>query len=397
MSNWQTKALGDLVTDPITYGIVQPGGFTKNGILLIRGKDYMQGWAGEGEFFRVSPELHDQYKRSKVTKGDLLLSIAGYVGEVAIVPNWIGEANITQTTARIRCNEEILSSRYLLYFLQSDNGREISKKFSKGSAQSGLNLADIAKFEIPLPPLPEQKKIAEILSRIDTTIAQLKLKAQKLDALHFSLAEALFEALHRDGEPSALQEFAEIRTGIAKNSSDEGDMAELPYMRVANVQDGYLDLSEIKTINVDKSRVARYLLQKGDVLINEGGDLDKVGRGVIWHGEIRDCLHQNHVFAVRCSDRLMPEFLSLLLRTSYSKNYFLGCAKQTTNLASINSTQLKSFPIPLLSLSAQKEFINHIMSINKSISSVSKKISSLTAMKKAISSDLLSARKRVTL
>ena len=93
----------------------------------------------------------------------------------------------------------------------------------------------------------------------------------------------------------------------------------------------------------------------------------------------------------------MPEFLSLLLKTSYSKKYFLGCAKQTTNLASINSTQLKSFPIPLPSLSAQKEFIDHITSINKSISSVSKKISSLTAMKNAISSDLLSGRKRVTL
>ena len=174
-------------------------------------------------------------------------------------------------------------------------------------------------------------------------------------------------------------------------------MAELPYMRVANVQDGYLDLSEIKTINVDKSRVARYLLQKGDVLINEGGDLDKVGRGVIWHGEIRECLHQNHVFAVRCSERLMPEFLSLLLKTSYSKNFFLGCAKQTTNLASINSTQLKSFPIPLPSLSAQKEFVNQISSIKQSTSSVSSKISSLAAMKNAISSDLLSGRKRVTL
>jgi restriction endonuclease S subunit len=295
----------------------------------------------------------------------------------------------------IRANQKA-DSLFLYYLLSSPKIIAKAVESSAGNVMPRASWSDLAGIEIELPPLPEQKKIAEILSGIDTTIAQLKLKAQKLDALHFSLAEALFEVLHRDGEPSALQEFAEIRTGIAKNSSDEGDMAELPYMRVANVQDGYLDLSEIKTINVDKGRIARYLLQKGDVLINEGGDLDKVGRGVIWHGEIRECLHQNHVFAVRCSERLIPEFLSLLLKTSYSKNYFLGCAKQTTNLASINSTQLKSFPIPLPSLSAQKEFINHITSINKSISSVSKKISSLTAMKTAISSDLLSGRKRVT-
>ena len=352
-------------------------------------------------FFQGKSEFGSKYAQAKIwcsdpvkiaKMNDILLSVRAPVGESNLAPNI---CCIGRGLAALRADQEKLLQEFLWH--QIDFKKVYLQRISQGSTFDAISGKDLSELEIELPPLPEQKKIAEILSGVDTTIAKLKLKAQKLEALQFSLAEELAEVLHRGGELSALQEFAEIRTGIAKNSSDEGDMAELPYMRVANVQDGYLDLSEIKTINVDKSRVARYLLQKGDVLINEGGDLDKVGRGVIWHGEIRDCLHQNHVFAVRCSDRLIPEFLSLLLRTSYSKNYFLGCAKQTTNLASINSTQLKSFPIPLPSLSAQKEFVNHITSINKSISSVSKKISSLTAMKSAISSDLLSGRKRVTL
>jgi len=177
MSDWKTGFLSDMVTDPITYGIVQPGDFRKDGVPLIRGKDYMQGWAGEGDLFRVDPDLHEKYKRSKVTKGDVLLSIAGYVGEAAIVPEWIEEANITQTSARIRCDEAVLSSKYLYYFLKSDEGREITKRFSKGSAQSGLNLADIGKFEIPVPPLPEQKKIAEILSGMDKLLRLLQFSA----------------------------------------------------------------------------------------------------------------------------------------------------------------------------------------------------------------------------
>ena len=393
MSDIQSGLLGEF-TSQITGGGTpsrEVSEFWNGGIPWVSVKDLASS-NPESSAEKISEQGLASSASRLIPAGIPIVATRMAVGRSAV---FASDVAINQDLKAIFPNEELLEKRYLFHFLRANESKLASK--GTGSTVKGIRLEDLEQLPILVPPLPEQKKIAEILSGIDTTIAQLKLKAQKLDALHFSLAEALSEVLHRDGKPSALQEFAEIRTGIAKNSSDEGDMAELPYMRVANVQDGYLDLSEIKTINVDKSRVARYLLQKGDVLINEGGDLDKVGRGVIWHGEIRECLHQNHVFAVRCSERLMPEFLSLLLKTSYSKNFFLGCAKQTTNLASINSTQLKSFPIPLPSLSAQKEFVNQISSIKQSTSSVSSKISSLAAMKNAISSDLLSGRKRVTL
>lgn len=107
-------------------------------------------------------------------------------------------------------------------------------------------------------------------------------------------------------------------------------------------------MAEVKTIRISKDNVERYLLRDGDVLLTEGGDYDKLARGCVWRNEISNCLHQNHIFAVRPDQaRLLPDFLALLCRSRYKKNYFLGCAKQTTNLASINSTQLKRFPIAL--------------------------------------------------
>jgi type I restriction enzyme S subunit len=295
---------------------------------------------------------------------------------------------------KIEPNERI-DKRFLFYLL--DAKTQEWKTAGSGMAMIHLTKAGIEKELLSVPPLPEQKKIAEILSGIDSAIAKLKWKARKLDSLQFSLTEEFAQELNGKGEPSALEENAEIRTGVAKNSNNEGDMVEMPYMRVANVQDGYLDLSEIKTISIDRGKVKRYLLHKGDVLINEGGDLDKVGRGVIWHEEIKECLHQNHVFAVRCSERLMPEFLSLYLKSSHSKNYFLGCAKQTTNLASINSTQLKSFPIPVPELSVQEKFIERITSTKDLSFAIATEISGLGAIKKAISGDLLSGRKRVSI
>ncbi len=140
----------------------------------------------------------------------------------------------------------------------------------------------------------------------------------------------------------SLEEVAEVQTGLAKGKSDVKDPVILPYLRVANVQDGFLDLSEVKTIRVAREEIDRYRLRANDVL------LTKLGRGFIWHGQIDPCLHQNHVFVVRPkAEALRPEFLTLLTASPYGRRYFLGCAKRTTNLASINSTQLKQFPVLL--------------------------------------------------
>lgn len=158
----------------------------------------------------------------------------------------------------------------------------------------------------------------------------------------------------------ALSEVAEVRTGLAKGKTNLIDPVELPYLRVANVQDGFIDLNEVKTISVERQNIARYALAPGDILMTEGGDFDKLGRGAVWNGTIDPCLHQNHVFSVRVDSKLVnPLFLSSLSGSPYGRTYFLSCAKRSTNLASINSSQLKSFPVLLPPVAEQ----NHIAKI----------------------------------
>lgn len=152
-----------------------------------------------------------------------------------------------------------------------------------------------------------------------------------------------------------LENIAVIQTGIAKNQKIEGDIIEVPYLRVANVQDGHLNLKEIKKIRILKSNVDRYLLKHHDVLLTEGGDFDKLGRGSIWDSQIDICVHQNHIFVVRPDNkRLLPQFLSAQTSSDFGKRYFQSCSKQSTNLASINSSQLKNFPVLLPPLPEQK-------------------------------------------
>ena len=127
-------------------------------------------------------------------------------------------------------------------------------------------------------------------------------------------------------------------------------------MRVANVQDGRIELGDVQNIEVAPEEVDRYLLESGDVLLTEGGDPDKLGRGAVWYGAIPRCIHQNHIFRVRPGPHLDSEFLSSLIGSERGKRYFLRAAKQTTGIASINMTQLRNFPLLVPPTALQARF-----------------------------------------
>jgi type I restriction enzyme, S subunit len=192
-----------------------------------------------------------------------------------------------------------------------------------------------------------------------------------------------------------LSQVAAVQTGIAKGRRQIVDPVELPYLRVANVHFGRLDLEEVKTILISKRDVTRYQLRPGDILLTEGGDFDKLGRGTIWRGELEPCLHQNHIFAVRCDlCQVMPEWIALLTESSYGRRYFTLCSKQSTNLASINSTQLKRFPVPLPSLDEQATVISRIATADDCRTQIQRLLSLKSRMRRGIAHQLLTGQLR---
>jgi type I restriction enzyme S subunit len=161
---------------------------------------------------------------------------------------------------------------------------------------------------------------------------------------------------------ASLDMIAEIGSGISvsKNRVVKNPV-ELPYLRVANVLRGNIDLTEVKTIRVEKERVDEYLLEAGDILFNEGGDRDKLGRGWIWEGQIPKCVHQNHVFRARLIDQsLLDARLVSHWGNTFGQNFFLTHGKQTTNLASINRAVLSKLPVPIPPIAEQSQIIREV-------------------------------------
>jgi type I restriction enzyme, S subunit len=146
---------------------------------------------------------------------------------------------------------------------------------------------------------------------------------------------------------TTLDEIADIQGGIQKGKkrSSSLPLRDVPYLRVANVQRGYLDLDVVQTIQATEEEISQLRLQVGDVLFNEGGDRDKLGRGWIWSGAISECIHQNHVFRARIIDRILDPKLLSWYGNTVGQQYFFDEGKQTTNLASLNSSKLKALPV----------------------------------------------------
>lgn len=236
-------------------------------------------------------------------------------------------------------------------------------------------------MQSPCPSATEQAAIVRFLDWADGRIGRAIRAKRKVIAL---LAEQKLSITQRTVtrgadsgialKPSGIQWFGEIphhwevrplkavsqiQSGVTLGKDYGGQPThEFPYLRVANVQAGFVNLSVVKAIRVPMAEARRSTLAVGDVLMTEGGDPDKLGRGCVWEGQVSPCLHQNHVFAVRPDQhRLEPRFLSAFMGTSYARAYFQSTAKQTTNLASTNKTKIGRLQVPLPGLDEQRAIL----------------------------------------
>lgn len=226
--------------------------------------------------------------------------------------------------------------------------------------QTILQLAVMGKL---VPQDPNDEPASELLKRIAQEKAQLvkegKIKKQK-PLPPISDEEKPFE-LPEGWEWCLFEDIIDIQSGITKGRNlSNRTLVKVPYLRVANVQRGYLDLTEIKQIEIPIEEKEKYQVVKGDLLITEGGDWDTVGRTTVWCHDWY-IANQNHVFKGRnIGQDVDPYWLETYMNSPFSRQYFANASKQTTNLASINKTQLRGCPVAIPPSSEAKKIMSKL-------------------------------------
>ena len=339
--------------------------------------------------------------------GDILISVRAPVGETNRVDTKLG---IGRGLSAIRFDEKSQSFGWHIL----NHSKEALERVTQGSTFAAVGGGELRNLPILLPPLPEQWAIAAVLDSIDDAIEGAEAVIAATEQLRDSLLHDLLTrglpgqhtewrdvpglgTIPADWEVVRLGDVATVQTGRAVNKGSRSDgVLEVPYLSVANVKDGYLDLGVVKTMRVSQSEIQRYGLRQGDVLFTEGGDADKLGRGTVWKEEIPLCLHQNHVFAVRPEfGVLKSEFLSAFAGSGFGKSYFMGAAKQTTNLASVNSSQLKQMTLALPDIREQGKIIGALSGMGVSIQEATAERNNLQVLKESAADALLTGRVRV--
>lgn len=294
-----------------------------------------------------------------IPAGTLLVAMYGSIGKLGIT----GMECCTNQAIAYAKELRGVTTKYMFYYMAMMKSELISK--GKGGTQKNISQTVLNSLDVIVPPIEEQERIVfrieEMLSQLDDGVETLiKTKEQ----LKFYRQAALTKAYPEIDEHNKryLREIAEISSGITKGRNLEGyDIVKLPYLRVANVQNGFLDLSEIKEIELKKTEIERFLLCNNDVLYTEGGDRDKLGRGTVWKEEISNCVHQNHIFKARVNKEIAnPEYVAFWSMSTHARNYFYEKGKQSVNLASINKTVLSNLEIPILSLNEQEKVVEEI-------------------------------------
>ena len=329
-----------------------------------------------------------------------------------------------------KCSTELLVLRplkaereFLFYFSLSDRFIQVVNSSTYGAKMPRASWNFIGNLPACLPDAKQQRLVARYLdketARIDHLIVNKRQQIKKLDELR---QVTISNAVTRGLDPTApmkdsgidwlgvipahwelkrLKQVAQVRGGVAKGRDLRSrDTLSLPYIRVANVQDGYLNLEDVANIVIAHDEIERYSLKSGDVLMNEGGDFDKLGRGFIWHGQVNPCLHQNHVFAVRPFARMESEWLDLVTSSSYAKHYFILKSRQSTNLASISSTNLKGLPIVLPEKGERDKIVEYVRDksrkFQRATQNMESQLKKLYELRKITINDAVTGKVKVT-
>jgi type I restriction enzyme S subunit len=312
----------------------------------------------------------EDFERFRLTPGDVLLNEGQspeFLGRPAIYRGDPPDVAFTNSVLRFRPFPNVSSEWALAVFRHHMWSGRFKRESRITTNIAHLSAGRLSGVEFRVPPLAAQHRIVEAIeeafSKLDAGEAGLRATRQRLKRLRDSVLSAAVagQLVGRDpGEwrQADLGEVAEIKGGIQKQPKRVPNKSAAPFLRVANVGRGTLDLTDVHQIELFDGELERLRLQPGDLLVVEGnGSPDQIGRAAMWHGEIDPCVHQNHLIRVRPSADLAPAYLELYWNSPDASRRVQAVASSTSGLHTLSTGKLKSLPVAIPPLAEQQRIV----------------------------------------
>ncbi|WP_375322325.1 restriction endonuclease subunit S [Aliivibrio logei] len=416
---WSQAKVGSLSLK-VGSGVTPRGGskaYFTSGVKFIRSQNVHFTGLKLNDVVYISQDIHDSMLGSQLQDNDVLLNITGAsIGRCTFVPNSFGAANVNQHVCIIRPNEKIKSA-YLSQWFSSDSGQNAIMRYQAGGNREGLNFQQIRSMIVTLPPLPEQQKIAAILTSVDEVIEKTQAQINKLKDLKTGMMqELLTRGVGVDGKPHT--EFKDSPVGrIPKGwevdklssiinviesgwspqcESEPAQVGEWCILKTTAVSWDGFNYSANKKLPTSLEPRINIQVNVEDILITRAGPADRVGVVVYVNSVPKKVMLSDKIIRLRVNNTCNAEFISLWLSSTFAQHFMSsrvsGLASSQTN---ISQAILASIPCIIPSLVEQEMIASSIRSINERIDIVNAKFSTSKQLKKALMQDLLTGKVRV--
>lgn len=272
-----------------------------------------------------------------------------------------------------RAKPDVVLPEFLPFFIQSDAFMLRADRFSMGSLSHTVNLSALVNEEFALPPLEEQRRIASTFHAVLAAVQTACQATARTEQLRRALLFDCFRNRRgsKDHFPqhwtrTTIGSVGEIQIGIRKHPGSTDGPSMRPYLRVANVLDGFIDWTDVLRINVPPNDMERCALRHGDILVNKGNSMDLVGRAAMFTSlnQAEDkCYFQDHLLRFRADDTVLPGYALAYFQHLLYTLQFTRIAVASTSIATIPSDKFASLPFPLPPLAEQSAIVQRLESL----------------------------------
>lgn len=363
---WEKKQLGDVCSILNGFAFKSSEYIQENGIRIIRIANVQDGFVSD-EAPRFYPiDKSEIFAKFLLEEDDLLISLTGNVGRVALLPSFMLPAALNQRVACLR-QDDILNKRFLFYYLRNQFFVQDCLNASTGIAQLNLSTEWLKEYPVLLPSKNEQLKIVAELDKLNELIEIKRSQLKDLDTLVQSLFYEIFGEPFINSKGWPITNFGNLALSINYGTSlpaTEG--GKYPYIRMNNLTDnGYLDLSSLKYIDIPDSEIDKCLVKKGDILFNRTNSREKVGKTALFD-RAEEMVIAGYIIRVRAKEEILnPVFAVRYMNLPELKEHLRKICRGAVNQANINSKEMASIPFMVPPIELQNEFAEKIEAIEE--------------------------------